>query len=52
MLFSSLENNSEKIKHKPLTFEDVQSYYKLLYYSTRTAENEVQYLSILLCAEP
>ena len=32
--------------------EDFESFHRKIFYSTRTADDKVQYLSILICAEP
>ena len=39
-------------EHTPCTLEDIDRFHKQIYYSTRTADDKVQYLSILICAQP
>ena len=39
-------------EHTPCTLEDIERFHKQIYYSTRTADDKVQYLSILICAQP
>ena len=37
-------------EHTPCTLEDIERFHRQIFYSTRTAEDSVQYLSILICA--
>ena len=41
-----------KEEHVPCTLEMIQKFHSTVYYTTRTADNKVHHLSVLICAEP
>lgn len=39
-------------EYENCTMEEIAKFYKLIYYSTRTADDKLHFLSILVCAQP
>ena len=49
-----IESLNEPNKNEPklCTLEEISKFHKTVFYTTRTADDHVQYLSILVCAQP